>query len=99
MPGHSYKGGSVTSGTALFPFSPVLDVLGANHLEWTYAGPGPDQWVVQQSNNGGLTWVFTAQVSSHIMFYDVGTLGIPYRVYGRLTDGTQNTGFSNPITP
>jgi len=78
--------------------APVLSADGGGNISWTWSDAEPDNWRVEQSSDGGITWLVYDDLIPTSRNDDGLTPGNLVRVFG--TDALFNpvTGVSNVVT-
>ena len=76
----------------------VATAIAAQVVNWTFTAPNPDFWLIQQSQDGGVTWDFLDKVAGTLRTYSYSVTGALARVVGIQTDGTIFCAASNAVT-
>lgn len=92
---YRHRGGPGAPGLAVA--APELVADGDPDLEWTWLGPDPASWYVEQSPNGVSAWTVNEIVPGGTQDSHSQVAAFYYRVVGRTAGGIALTGYSNVV--
>lgn len=67
-------------------------------VNWTFSGADPALWLVQESDDGGVTWNFNSTVGGTVRTQNALTPGVKIRIVGLNSDNTIAYAASNAVT-
>ena len=75
-----------------------MSAVGGGTCNWTYSGVNPDHWAMEESNDGGVTWLSIGNVAGSVRTFtgwDPGYLG---RLRGEDSSNNQVNATSNVVS-